>query len=115
MHYVYCLLTANLITIIFNKENCNPRSCIINIAPIVSYKAIPSMFIAAPIGMIKFIILGSISRLLKHLIVYGIVAVLDYIQLKIKYFRYRYFYIVLYLDEVPIAVAKAGPSLDIIL
>lgn len=67
-------------TIILNNENCNPRNCIINIAPIVSYRAIPSIFIAAPIGTRNFVILEFIPRSSKHRIVYGTVAVLDYIR-----------------------------------
>lgn len=63
------LLITDLIIIIFNNENCSPRNCIINIAPTVSYRAIPSIFIAAPIGMINFVILGFMPRPSKHLIV----------------------------------------------
>lgn len=66
--------------IILNNENCNPRNCIINIAPIVSYKAIPSIFIVAPIGIRNFVILEFIPKPFKHRIVYGTVAVLDYIH-----------------------------------
>lgn len=76
-NHVHYLIT-DLIIIIFNSENCSPRNCMIHIAPIVSYSAIPSIFIAAPIGIINFVILGFMPRPPKHLIVQGTVAVLNY-------------------------------------
>lgn len=63
------VLITDLIIIIFNSENCSPRNCIINIAPTVSYRAIPSRFIAAPIGIMNFVILEFMPRSPKHFIV----------------------------------------------
>lgn len=48
------------------------------IAPILSYSAIPSMFIVAPIGTINLDILEGIPICFKHDIVTGTVAVLKY-------------------------------------
>lgn len=62
---------------ILNNENCNPCNWIIKIAPILSYKAIPSIFIVAPIGTINLDILEGIPILSKHDIVTGTVAVLN--------------------------------------
>lgn len=50
----------------------------IKIAPILSYKAIPSILIVAPIGAMNLDILEGIPMRSKHEIVTGTVAVLKY-------------------------------------
>lgn len=69
---------TNLMAIILNNEKFNPRIWIINIAPTVSYNAIPSIFIVAPIGTTNFSTLGSMPTSSKHFIVTGTVAVLNF-------------------------------------
>lgn len=64
---------------ILNNEYCSPCNWIIKIAPILSYSAMPSMLIVAPIGTINLVILEDIPMLSKHTIVTGTVAVLNLI------------------------------------
>lgn len=70
-------MADNLIDIIFGSENRNPLNWMINIAPTVSYNAIPSMFMVAPSGTTNLDAIGSIPILSKHSMVTGTVAVLN--------------------------------------
>lgn len=68
---------TDLIAITLINEMSNPLNWMIKIAPIVSYNAIPSMFIVAPKGATNLDTFRSIPILSRHLIVTGTVAVLD--------------------------------------
>lgn len=87
-----------------------------NNAPIVSYNAIPSILIVAPIGAINWDTFGLTPILLRHFIVIGTVAVLK------NYFAISIIYLTVNavatcnliiskknLEDVPRAVMIAGP------
>ena len=65
-----------LMAMVWTSVSSSPRICIIKSAPMVSYSAIPSMLMVAPIGATKRDTCGSTPSLSRQRIVVGTVAVL---------------------------------------